>query len=83
MGSRKTQEHVTRSFKKHLNMTPTVFINNLRLNKAAFLLTSTDKSIFDISFVCGFESISYFNRLFKEKYYFSPNKYRKTIHTVI
>lgn len=81
--SDKTQEHVTRSFQKHLSVSPTEFINNLRLNKAAFMLTSTSKSVLEISFDCGFDNISYFNRLFKAKYNLNPNSYRKTIHTAI
>lgn len=75
--SDKTQEHLCRVFKKHLNMTPTQYLNDLRLNYAANLLIHTDQPIIDIAFMSGFQSLSYFYHLFQEKYKISPSKFRK------
>lgn len=75
--SNKTQEHLCRMFKKHLSMTPTQYLNDLRLNYAANLLIHTDQPIIDIAFMSGFQSLSYFYHLFQEKYKTSPSKFRK------
>ena len=52
-----------------------------RLNKAAVLLKSNDKSIREISFAVGFEDEFYFSRLFKKKFGLSPLGYRNKLET--
>lgn len=47
-----------------------------RLTKAATMLLKTDKSIEEIAFQSGFNSLSYFSRSFKEVYKIPPIKYR-------
>ncbi len=78
----KSHEHVTRLFKKYMFMNPTTYINNLRLKHAANLLTYTQKPIIEITYECGFNSSSYFNKIFKERYHVSPSVYRQN-HTYI
>lgn len=74
--SGKTQEHLTRAFKKYYHITPSDHINNIRLQAAASLLTTSDKKIIDIIYECGFNNISYFNRLFKRKFGVQPSVYQ-------
>lgn len=74
--SDRTQSHVCRTFVKFLDMTPTTYINEKRLNYAANLLAHSDKEIIDISFETGFNSIGNFYNLFKKQYRLSPLKYR-------
>lgn len=74
--STKSQEHFTREFKKYYNITPSEYINKLKLKKATELLTSTDKKILDIIFECGFDNVSYFNRVFKSKFGVTPSNFR-------
>jgi AraC family cel operon transcriptional repressor len=81
--SGKSQEHLTRTMKKYFNQTPTSFINSLRLNFAAAKLSTTEESIIDIIYDCGFINISYFNKLFKEKYNVTPSQYRKNCKTIV
>lgn len=63
--------------KKHTGQTFTGYINSLRLEKAALLLSSTKDSACDIAYDCGFSSIPYFHRLFSSHYGMSPCAYRK------
>ncbi|MGE5429636.1 MAG: AraC family transcriptional regulator [Syntrophomonadaceae bacterium] len=75
--SGRSPEHLCRVFRKYFNTTPTEYINDLRLNYAANVLASTDLEILDISARAGFENLSHFYHLFKEKYNISPGEFRK------
>ena len=72
----RTPEHLSRSFKKYFNESPTDYITNLRLNYAANLLTNSDQDITNISMDCGFENLSHFYHLFKKKFDSSPKEFR-------
>jgi len=74
--SGKSQEHITRQFKKYYHETPTEYINNLRLQEAEALLMNSSESVTDICYKVGFNSISYFSSLFKKKNGVSPQNYR-------
>lgn len=78
--SEKTQEHLCRVFKKHLRLTPTEYINELRLNYAANMLTNSDVQIIEISGESGFDNLSHFYHLFKKKYNMSPREFRIVHH---
>lgn len=75
--SDKSKEHLCREFKKHFNLTPTEYINDLRLNYSANLLMTTDESIPFISLESGFENLSHYYHLFKNKFDMSPGDFRK------
>ncbi len=70
--------HLCRLFKKYLSITPTQYINERRLEYAIYLLTQTSDDILTISSSCGFNNLSHFYHLFKEKYQESPANFRKT-----
>ena len=74
----KSEEHICRSFKKHLNTTPTQFVNELKLNYAANQIRFSNKKIIDIAFDAGFENLSNFHRQFKETYKITPSEFRKS-----
>ena len=78
-------EHLSRSMRKHMDITPSEFINQLRLNFACGLLKSTQEPIINIAYESGFESLSYFNRLFKKQFNVTPREFRKssTLHQII
>lgn len=71
-----SEYHFMRFFKKYIGMTCIEYINNYRLEIASKLLDTTDKSIMDISFEVGFNNVSYFNKLFKNKFKFTPREFR-------
>lgn len=74
--SGKSYQHIWRMFKKHMNITPNEYITNLRLNYAAGQLILTDREVIDICYDSGFESLSHFYKLFRERFDTSPIKYR-------
>lgn len=73
----KTKEHLCRSMKKYLSVTPMEYINNLRLKYIASMLEISDVPISKLSLSAGFYSESYFEKLFKAKYKMTAGKYRK------
>lgn len=65
-----------RYFKKQTNMTFTDFVNNYRINQAKIFLLK-DYSVTEVCFQVGFESLSYFNKLFKQHTGETPSEFRK------
>ncbi|MCL6588596.1 MAG: helix-turn-helix domain-containing protein [Firmicutes bacterium] len=59
-------------FKKIMGITPFEYINESRLTKAHKLLTTTYLSIKEVASLCGFENLSYFYRLFKQRFDITP-----------
>ncbi len=75
--SHKSHEHLCRIFKKHLHTTPVAYFNDLRLTYVTNLLIHSDQTILDITLTAGFQNLSYFYKLFHDKYNISPAKFRK------
>lgn len=67
-----------RKFQKDFGCSPHLWMNERKLEKAIMLLDTSDYSITDIGFICGFSSLSTFMGQFKKKYGMSPGKYRKS-----
>jgi AraC family cel operon transcriptional repressor len=69
--------HLSRTLKAHCGQTPTEFINEMRLKRAATLLATTPNEIIQIAYDCGFENLSYFYRRFRSKFGKPPHAYRQ------
>jgi AraC family transcriptional regulator, exoenzyme S synthesis regulatory protein ExsA len=65
-----------RDFKKQFNTSPKQWINQQRLSYANGLLNSTSKTVSEITYECGFESVSHFIKIFKKEYGITPNSLR-------
>ncbi len=68
-----------KEFSRYTGNTPKKYINEVRLNHAKELLSSTNYNISKISTVCGFENPLYFSRYFQKNYHMAPTKYRNTL----
>lgn len=66
-----------RVFHSLTHHTPMNYVNLYRIEQAAFLLESTDKTITQIATECGFWESSYFTKVFKKKKHCTPKAYRK------
>lgn len=73
-----SKDHFIRLFHKEVNLTPTSYINQKKIEQAQLMLHTTDAMIKDISFELSFNDVSYFNRLFKKISGLSPSEYRAT-----
>ncbi|MGH1335648.1 MAG: AraC family transcriptional regulator [Aureispira sp.] len=74
-----SESNFHRVFKNELNTSPIDFINNERIKLAKSLLQDPCKKIKEIYWECGFNSLSYFIRMFKRKEHFSPKEYQLKI----
>ena len=63
-------------FGKYLGQTPVEFQNDYRLEVSRERLISTSHSVSEIAFSCGFNHLSYFSKLFAQKYGRTPREYR-------
>ncbi len=70
--------NITREFKKNFGITISKYILARRLSYSKHLLRHSDKSIEEISDMCGFYDTSYFNKQFKTSENITPLKYRKS-----
>lgn len=52
------------------------YLNDVRLEHAAAMLTDSDESVTEIYLDCGFQSQATFNRVFQARYHMTPRQYR-------
>lgn len=74
-----SEDYFIHEFSKFMGKSPISYLNSVRLDKAKMMLNSTDKSIDDIAFDSGFQTTSYFIRLFKKQNGITPLQYRKKL----
>ena len=65
-----------RCFRAMVGTTPIQYVKQLRVQKAAELLASTDRKIADIGALCGFQEMSYFAKTFRALKGCTPSAYR-------
>lgn len=78
-----SESNFHRVFKNELGVSPIDFINNERIKLATSLLHNPKKKIKDVYMECGFNSLSYFTRLFKRKKQVSPKHYQKKLSELV
>jgi AraC-like DNA-binding protein len=66
-----------RDFHNHYDTTPGKWLLARRLDFAANMLLSTDSNISQIAFESGFEDVSHFSKVFKDKFNTTPSSYLK------
>lgn len=66
-----------RFFRNKTGRTPNRYIIDYRLGIAARMLLTTQLSVSEISFSCGFNTLSHFNRLFRESKGCTPSEFRE------
>jgi len=65
-----------RKIKGLTGISPNELIRNIKLDKAAALLKTTDLTIAEIAYQCGMGSPVYFRTVFKERFGKTPSEFR-------
>lgn len=71
-----SKPYLSHKFKEYCHFSLTDYVQHIRIKEAQKLLTETNLKIIDISALCGFGSISQFNRVFIKNCGLSPREFR-------
>ncbi len=72
-----SETHFRRLFKKLFAMSPMQFIRHRRIERACFLLRTSEMPIKQISYQCGFVEDAFFSRVFRRMVGTPPAAYRR------
>jgi AraC-like DNA-binding protein len=72
-----------RDFRKEFDETPGKWLLAKRLDHAAALLRNSSQNVTEIVFDSGFEDVSHFSRVFKERFQMSPSTFRESASTPV
>ena len=66
----------SRLFTEFTGITPMRYVSVIRIQNSTTMLSETDKSITEIAFACGFDTLEVFERSFKKYFGISASNYR-------
>jgi AraC-like DNA-binding protein len=72
-----SEAHFIRTFRATFGETPNRYLQRRRVERAMFLLRSTDRSVTDVCMAVGFSSLGTFSRVFREVVGEPPSAYRR------
>jgi AraC family cel operon transcriptional repressor len=72
----RSREHVARTVQQTFHVTPTEYVNRLRIAHACRQLEMSDQSILEIALDCGIGNLSHFYSLFRARTGMTPRGYR-------
>jgi transcriptional regulator GlxA family with amidase domain len=72
-----SEAHFIRTFKTTFGETPNRYLQRRRVERAMFLLRTTDRTVTDICMAVGFSSLGTFSRVFAEVVGEPPSVYRR------
>lgn len=70
-----SSSQLLRKLKALTNLTTVEFIRVYRLEKAAILLKQKNATVSEVAYQTGFENLSYFTKVFQERYHVLPSEY--------
>ena len=76
------KSYLWKMFKKYLNISPTEYINILKLEKACELIMDNTMSMTEVAFEVGYNSYSYFVRQFKNRFGYAPKEFSKNNNSI-
>ena len=77
-----SRPHFYRLFRRQTGITPNIYLNTLRMEKAIERLGQTDRSVTDIAEELGFSCQSVFTRFFSSHVGMAPTDYRRAVQVL-
>lgn len=71
------EDYFNRLIKSKTGQTYSAYVQQIRLEQAGKMLTSTDKNVEEIAELAGYHNKGYFYKIFQQKYKMTPSEYRK------
>ena len=72
-----SRAYLDRVFRQYTGMTPSGYLRDLRMRKAAGLLANTLLSVKEVAAACGFYDTACFCRMFRKRFGRTPSRYRE------
>jgi AraC-like DNA-binding protein len=72
-----SEQHLIRSFRKEIGITPIEYLKRYRIKQAKTLLEEGNKNVTKVALEVGFSDSSYFARVFRREIGVSPSAYRR------
>ena len=76
--SHMTKYHFDRMFLKRIGLSPWDYFTKLRIEHAAHLLLTTEKTVAEIAPECGYQNVNYFHKVFRKYVGVSALTFRKS-----
>lgn len=71
-----SESHLRRMFRQETGRSPAQYLNDLRIAQAKSMLLHSDASVGEVAEFCGYRSLFFFSRDFKNKTGIAPSHYR-------
>ncbi len=66
-------------FKEYTGLSPAMYIQEMKMERAKTMLSTSELSIKEIAYILNFESVSYFSATFKHRTGKTPSEYRNAL----
>ena len=73
----------SRLFVEFTGITPMRYVNVVRIQYSTIMLSETNRSITEIAFACGFDTLEVFERSFKKYFGISASEYRSVVRFLL
>lgn len=70
------QDYFSKQFLLHTGQRPLSYIHEKKIERAQYLIVTTNKTLLDIAMETGFSSLPHFFKIFKKKVNLTPGEYR-------
>jgi len=71
------EDHFSRLFLRYTGRRPVPYIHTKRIERAQYLITTTNQSFAEIAETTGFATVPYFSKVFRKVTTLTPGEYRK------
>lgn len=78
-----SEGHLSRTFHRSTGLRFVEYVARFRAERARELLQEGSRSVTDIAFMCGFQSLSQFNRVFRTQFGLRPSQIRRDCARII